>query len=154
MNSKGFTLIELMGVIVILSIIMLIAIPNVTSTLEKTKKDSYIADAKKFVSLVQYEVRMGTVEKPTPSHNVSVSLGDLKTDQISKDSDGNSYDTINSYVIMQIVDGYITYNVQLVADTGNCGKARGIRNVNYENLDSDRRYDFYSNKIDVCPSNV
>ena len=154
MNSKGFTLIELMGVIVILSIIMLIAIPNVTSTLEKTKKDSYIADAKKFVSLVQYEVRMGTVEKPTPSHNVSVSLGDLKTDQISKDSDGNSYDTINSYVIMQIVDGYITYNVQLVVNTGNCGKARGIRSVNYENLDSDRRYDFYSNKIDVCPSSV
>ena len=154
MNSKGFTLIELMGVIVILSIIMLIAIPNVTSTLEKTKKDSYIADAKKFVSLVQYEVRMGTVEKPTPSHNVSVSLGDLKTDQISKDSDGNLYDTINSYVIMQIVDGYITYNVQLVANTGNCEKARGIRSVNYENLDSDRRYDFYSNKIDVCPSSV
>ena len=36
MNKRGFILIELLGVIVILSIIMVIAIPNITSTLERS----------------------------------------------------------------------------------------------------------------------
>ena len=153
MNRKGFTLIELMGVIVILSIIMLIAIPNVTSTLEKTKKDAYIADAKKFVSLVQYELRTGNIEKPTPSNYVIVHLGDLKTDQISKDPDGNLYDTEKSFVFMQVIDGYINYYVSLIVDTGDCNAARGIGNVNYENLDGDTRYDAYSDRLNICGKN-
>mgnify|MGYP004650383769 CR=1 FL=1 len=37
MNRKGFTLIELLGVIVILVTILLVAIPSVSSTLERKK---------------------------------------------------------------------------------------------------------------------
>lgn len=36
-NNKGFTLIELLGVIVVLAAILLIAIPNLSSTLERNK---------------------------------------------------------------------------------------------------------------------
>ena len=46
MNKKGFTLVELLGVLIILSIIMLIAVPNVISILDKNKKNFFIADAK------------------------------------------------------------------------------------------------------------
>ena len=37
MNRKGFTLIELLAVLVILVVIMAIAIPNVTSSIERSK---------------------------------------------------------------------------------------------------------------------
>lgn len=36
-NKKGFTLIELLVVLVILSVIMMIAIPSVTSSIERSK---------------------------------------------------------------------------------------------------------------------
>lgn len=56
MNKKGFTLVELLGVLIILSIIMLIAVPNVISILDKNKKNIFVADAKKIVSAVEYEL--------------------------------------------------------------------------------------------------
>ena len=37
MNRKGFTLIELLAVLVILVVIMAIAIPSVTSSIERSK---------------------------------------------------------------------------------------------------------------------
>ena len=42
MNRKGFTLIELLAVLVILVVIMAIAIPSVTSSIERSKdKENY-----------------------------------------------------------------------------------------------------------------
>ncbi len=38
MNNKGFTLIELLAVLVILTAIMGIALPSITSSMERTKK--------------------------------------------------------------------------------------------------------------------
>ena len=145
MNKKGFTLIELLGVIVILSIIMLIAIPNVVSTLEKSKKDTYIADAKKLVSLVQYEIRKGNVTKPTATTTTTVELGELSTDQIVRDPDGNPYSLNGSYVIVKVENGYLVYIVQLIAKVGST--YRGIVETNVENLDGDDRYTYYSNSV-------
>ena len=98
MNKKGFTLVELLGVIIILSIIMLIAIPNITSVLERSKKDTYLTDAKKLVSLTQYEIRKGNVDKPATGEIKIVTLKSLATGDVTKDSDGNSYDVDNSFV--------------------------------------------------------
>ena len=41
MNRKGFTLIELLAVLVILVVIMAIAIPSVTSSIERSKQKEY-----------------------------------------------------------------------------------------------------------------
>jgi prepilin-type N-terminal cleavage/methylation domain-containing protein len=41
MKQKGFTLVELLAVIVILAIILVIAIPNIMKTIDKAKYDSY-----------------------------------------------------------------------------------------------------------------
>lgn len=40
-NNKGFTLVELIGVVIILGLISLIAIPTVTSSLKKYKESLY-----------------------------------------------------------------------------------------------------------------
>ena len=41
-NSKGFTLVELLAVIVIMGILMMVAIPAVTRTIENSRKDTFI----------------------------------------------------------------------------------------------------------------
>ena len=123
MNKKGFTLIELLGVIVILSIIMLIAIPNVMSVLDKGKKDSYIADAKKIITQAEYAIRNSSVDKPSSTDIYIITLGYLGTNDVEKDPDGNSYSLTNSYVAVVRKDGYLEYYVNLVAETddGNVG---------------------------------
>ena len=57
LNKKGFTLVELLATIGILALISLIAIPSVINLTNKNKKGMYVKDAKRFISLVEYESR-------------------------------------------------------------------------------------------------
>ena len=47
-NNKGFTLVELLAVIVIMGILMMVAIPSVTRTIENSRKDTFIDIAKSY----------------------------------------------------------------------------------------------------------
>ena len=151
MKEKGFTLVELLGVIIILSIIMLIAIPNVASMVERSKRDTYMADAKKLVSLTEYEIKKGNVSRPATGELVKVTLGDLSTTDVEKDSDGNAYDLNDSYVALVRKDGYVLYYVQLIARNSN-GRISGISLTNSENLEADNRYDYYDNNWSSVPT--
>ena len=138
-NNKGFTLIELLGVIIILSIILLIAVPNISSILDRSKRDTYIADAKKFVSLVEYELRKGNINKPSSTELYKITLSYLATNDIEKDPDGNIYDVDESYVVVARKDGYLVYYVNLVS-TDSKGKTKGILLINVDDLDGDDKY--------------
>ena len=55
MKKNGFTLIELLAVIAVLAIVLLIAIPNIMSAIDETKKGAYHSDEKTLVkSAVNY----------------------------------------------------------------------------------------------------
>lgn len=135
MNRKGFTLIELLAVLVILSIIMGIAIPNVVSTLEKSKKDTYIADAKKFLSLAKTEIA-NNINKPTDGELVRINLACVDNQDLTKDPDGNKYSETDSFVIIVRKDEQLVYYVNLVGE-GTNGKNRGIRLTEKKLLDED-----------------
>lgn len=53
LNKKGFTLVELLVVIVILVVIMSIAIPSITSSLERSKQKEYDAKVKLIISAAE-----------------------------------------------------------------------------------------------------
>ena len=42
MNNKGFTLLELMGVLILLAIILLVAIPSITNTIKKDQVNQLV----------------------------------------------------------------------------------------------------------------
>lgn len=56
MNGKGFTLIELLAVITIMGILMLVAIPAVSRTIENSRRDTFADVAKEYVNTVRNAV--------------------------------------------------------------------------------------------------
>ena len=126
MSKKGFTLIELLAVIVILGIIMMIAIPNVISTVEKQEKNSYISDANKLITMAKYALRTNTdIPYPDPDQVVILYFSYIDNGDIETDPEGRTYDSEQSYVALKHTDdNYIEYWVQLVGVD-----ARGNRGV-------------------------
>ena len=49
LENKGFTLVELLAVIVVLAIVMGLAVVGITSVLENTRKSAFSSDAKSFL---------------------------------------------------------------------------------------------------------
>ena len=147
MNRKGFTLVELLGVIVILGIIMLIAIPNIASLTQKNKKNTYIADSKKLVSLAQRALKKGEKDKPGDNNIEIITLESLSTSDVEKDSDGNTYDTEKSYVAVSRINSYLVYGVQLVTYDDDDNTYEGIPFTRVENLDGSNKYNYYNSGL-------
>jgi len=69
-NKKGFTLVELLAVIVILAIILAIAIPGISGIINSAKKGSFESDAKMIVTGIEYKVLEASVD-PTKTAPVA-----------------------------------------------------------------------------------
>ena len=52
-NKKGFTLVELLAVIVILGILVVFTIPLMLKYINYSKRKSYIQDTKKLISIAE-----------------------------------------------------------------------------------------------------
>ncbi len=156
MNKRGFTLIELLGVIVILSIIMLIAVPNITSTLERSKRDGYLTDAIKMITLADSEIRKGDLYKPTEGNFVKITLNDLSTSDIDKDPEGVEYSLTESSVVIARKNGFLKYYVTLLADHGKNGETVwwGIKLGEQSELQGDDRYNLIDKNISTAPSDT
>lgn len=61
-NSKGFTLIELLAVITIMGILMMVAIPAVSRTIENSRRDSFADIAHEYVNAVRNAVLADNIE--------------------------------------------------------------------------------------------
>lgn len=92
LNKKGFTLVELLVVIVILVVIMSIAIPSITSSLERSKQKEYDAKVKLIVSAGEFYA-----DKHKNSFNPSVGVSvdtlieeGLLTEEEAKDPTTNN----------------------------------------------------------------
>lgn len=64
-NTKGFTLIELLAVITIMGILMMVAIPAVSRTIENSRRDTFMNVAKEYVSAVRNGMLADNIECKT-----------------------------------------------------------------------------------------
>lgn len=105
MNKKGFTLIELIAVVVIMSIIAIIATPNIINMMDKGKKEQYVADAKEFISKATYMYKQEKYKNEfvTVESEKKITLdkvNGIKTED-KTDPYGFAYDLDNSYITFE-----------------------------------------------------
>ena len=62
MRKKGYTLIELLAVMVVLAIVAVIAVPVILNVVEKARKQAAIASAKGYIEAIENEVALSSLK--------------------------------------------------------------------------------------------
>lgn len=85
-NKKGFTLVELLAIVVILAIIMVLAAPSMTKQIAKKEKtdetilDEKISNAAKIYAAKYYSEKIVNLPTCTENCNINFTLNDLEQD--------------------------------------------------------------------------
>ncbi len=111
-NKRGFTLVELLAVIVILGIILLIAVPKITSTISNATEASMISSAKMLAASAEREYTV----RQTLSNATAITCADVAT------LSANDYDLTGTNCTITF-DGSGVATVKLIGKTG--GKFAG-----------------------------
>ena len=143
MNRKGFTLVELLAVIAILALLVLVAVPNVLSMFNKTKKDTFLTEAKnifkesanKYISDNMHNSNEGNIycKSETDSKNpLDMDIGDTYY-YIEKDNTGKTI----KFVVWNS-SGYVTKivgdNVMLNDVTNDNMTESSVRDITCNNV--------------------
>jgi type IV pilus assembly protein PilA len=116
-NKRGFTLVELLAVIVILAVILVIAIPNVIKVIDKAKLDTYkrnedmlVSATQKYMAANGISLNVGETRTITYSDLTSDKFVDRIIDQTSRS------ECISSKVIITKTTTSYTYKPLLICD--------------------------------------
>ncbi len=138
MNKKGFTMVELLATLTILGIIMLIAVPNVMSILDKNEKRVYVDDAKKMQVLAEYKLRSDTtVERPKIGYAIAIRLQSLDMTELSEAPNGGTYLQDQSFVLIANESGTYHYYITLQERYDKGKKKKGINLTDIDTLNQE-----------------
>ena len=116
---------------------MIIAVPNVMSTIDKNKQNTYVEDAKRMITLAEYKVR-GDTSIPLPTINgdcIVILMSALDLSEFSDPPEGGNYNLDNSYVVIARTGSTYTYLVSLEEDYD--GGKRGIKLATRDELNKE-----------------
>ena len=105
MKQKGFTLVELLAMMVVLGVIMAVTIPNISGIVKGNKEEIGVEDANKIVNAAQQKISTKKASYPSGTNACIVmtmefvdSNGDFK-----KGANDYPYDKGESYVVVKKV---------------------------------------------------
>ena len=148
MSRKGFTLIELLVTIFILSLIMLVAVPNVMNIVDKNKKETYVNDAKKMITLAEYKLKSdSSIALPNEGSCIIVLMKALDLSDFSKGVEGGEYDTNNSYVVIARDNNKYIYMATIIEKYGD--RVRGINLSSRDDLNKEGAFNLVKEDEEV-----
>ena len=98
MNKKGFTLIELIAVVIILGLIMIIAIPNVTKTVENSRKNAYVDIANSYVNDIRTKISSNMLKLKKDGTVYYIPIDVIKIDGGSDESPYGAWAKVNQNI--------------------------------------------------------
>ena len=70
-NQRGFTLVELLAVIVILAVLALVAMPNVTKLMDSSRKNAFITEAENFANYAKQSYTQSQITGLTDTNSTA-----------------------------------------------------------------------------------
>ena len=130
MSNKGFTLVELIAMLVVLAILMAITVPNITGILNQQKENAFIEDAEKLISTAEMKILTNSkIKDPKDGNCIIMSMDFLdKAKEMKKSANGNDYVREESYVMVVRMGQKIEYYVRLVEIAGS-SESYGLDNI-------------------------
>ncbi len=120
MNNKGFTLVELLAMLVVLAILMGIAIPNITGILANNKVNVMKADASKMTDTAKMKFsRIPSPERPKAGQCVIYALNYLNDNgDITNGPNGGKYLQFDSFIVISRHGSQFDYYIRLIEEDG------------------------------------
>ena len=142
-NKKGFTLVELLAVIVILAVLALVAMPNVTRLMENARKNSFTTEAEEFAKYAQTaytnvqlagsltnSAKISKIKVPGTTKGdfeyFCISYEKLKTDQYVNKSNDAAYGGIIELFIPTSTNSTVTSTITNIYMTNGSYAINGI----------------------------
>ncbi len=137
MNRKGFTLVELLAMLVVLGILMAVTIPNITGILNQSKTNIIKDDVAKMVDTAKMKIASDEdIKNPKTGKCIAFTLNALdKNDDFKSGANGGKYDKFNSYVIVKRENNEYKYYVTLIEEVD--GNYYGVDNVDFTDFEKD-----------------
>ncbi len=132
LNEKGFTLVELLAVIVVLAIIMVLTVPSVLSSMNSARQSSFLIYAGKMLEAAQGKYQSESLlTTPSTCYNLSALSGNGSTQykgvvKVSIGTDGSPVFKLQMY------DN--NYQIGFKADTNSGDVADGVTYANIETI--------------------
>ena len=142
-KNNGFTLVELLAVVVIIGILLLLAIPSVTRQMNESRKKGVAEDARTIAKAVKDDILMhDTVllskKKETITYNKE-QINNLLDKKIGNSPFGGAYDVASAQVIITSVDNKKNYTIRvcLIDENGNGFGYSNVDNLTAEYVEMD-----------------
>ncbi len=142
-NNKGFTLVEVLAMLVVLGIIIGVTVPNITGILSNQKTNLIAEDGIKMITNAKNEFIVSEkVKYPEDGKCVIFTLDRLdKNSDIENGIEGGKYNKTKSFVTVKRVAKSYQYSVRLIEQLSN-GKLYGISNASESSLNSETKKNF------------